>query len=375
MVIQYQQSLTEYIHPMLFSESKEELLFFDIETTGFSSEKEEIYLIGCIYYKENSWELRQFFSDKKESEVDLLRSFLDLASNYHSLIHYNGESFDIPFLKKRAEKLGLSVTLPSHSIDLYKEVRSLQSLLNLKSLKQKEVERDMGLSRKDTFDGKQLIGIYFHYQKSREERLLSFLLLHNADDLRGMLTIVKLRSLFLLREGHFQIQKTICQDFWISSEKERLFVSRLLPDVPLPVSFYDENKNFTVATLQDGNVQIKVSVYKGSLKYFYPNYKEYYYLPEEDYAIHKSIASYVDSAHRIKAKASTCYIKKEGCFFMQPKSLFTPEFKQDYTDPYSFFEVSEDFFHSVEQMKQYLTSLLSYSMSTPHHLKAMGSRT
>ena len=34
---------------------KEELLFFDIETTGFSGEYSTLYLIGCVYYEKGCW--------------------------------------------------------------------------------------------------------------------------------------------------------------------------------------------------------------------------------------------------------------------------------------------------------------------------------
>ena len=41
----------------------EELLFFDIETTGFSGDYSQLYLIGCTYYKEGGWHLIQWFAD------------------------------------------------------------------------------------------------------------------------------------------------------------------------------------------------------------------------------------------------------------------------------------------------------------------------
>ncbi len=41
----------------------DELLFFDIETTGFSGDRCQLYLIGCTYYKDNTWNLIQWFAD------------------------------------------------------------------------------------------------------------------------------------------------------------------------------------------------------------------------------------------------------------------------------------------------------------------------
>ena len=45
---------------------------------------------------------------------------------------------------------------------------------------------------------------------------------------------------------------------------------------------------------------IRTKVINDSLKYFYTDYKNYYYLPKEDMAIHKSVAAYVDRDHKKK---------------------------------------------------------------------------
>lgn len=357
---QYNQTLSCSVSPALLSGLQKEVLFFDIETTGFSPERECVYLIGCIYYSGNVWKLTQFFLDRKEDEADLIGSFFTLAASYPYLIHFNGDVFDIPFLEKRAKKLGLNPILTTlSSIDLYKEIRPFKNLLGLESLKQKNLELLLGLKREDKYDGGKLIEVYYDYLSSRKQELLSLLLLHNEDDLKGMLTVLSLRSLPLLKKGGYCIQKTICQNFTTPSGEKQIFAARLLPDVSLPLPIFCENDAYSITTQSDKRILIKIPVLKGTLKYFYPNYKDYYYLPEEDYAIHKSIAFYVDTAHRVKAKAATCYTKKEGSFLIQPVSLYTPEFKRDYSDKDSYFEITEDFLNSIEKQKAYLTSLLS----------------
>ena len=37
---------------------------------------------------------------------------------------------------------------------------------------------------------------------------------------------------------------------------------------------------------------LKVPLYEEEMKYFYSNYKDYYYLPAEDTALHKSVSSF-----------------------------------------------------------------------------------
>ena len=39
------------------------LLFFDIETTGLSSKRDMVYLIGCTYLRNGTWYMKQWFAD------------------------------------------------------------------------------------------------------------------------------------------------------------------------------------------------------------------------------------------------------------------------------------------------------------------------
>ena len=88
---------------------QEQLLFFDIETTGFSGEYASVYLIGCIYPEKDSWHMVQFFADSTDAEPELLSAFGGLLSGRRVLVHFNGDRFDIPFLQKRCAAHGVPV--------------------------------------------------------------------------------------------------------------------------------------------------------------------------------------------------------------------------------------------------------------------------
>ncbi|MBP3544608.1 MAG: ribonuclease H-like domain-containing protein [Lachnospiraceae bacterium] len=100
------------IQPKMLPDEASHVVFFDIETTGFSGQSSLIYLIGCIYYKDNSWQLRQWFLDDVNTEKELLLSFFDFIGSYTWLIHFNGAAFDIPFIEKRLAR-------PPHIQKLY----------------------------------------------------------------------------------------------------------------------------------------------------------------------------------------------------------------------------------------------------------------
>lgn len=217
----------ELQYPLPYELSK--ILFFDIETTGFSAETTYLYLIGCIYYEDNSFHLIQWFSEGIDEEVQIMTSFFEFLRNYELLIHYNGSGFDIPYLERKCFLKKLPYNFDSiEQIDLYKKIYPYRKLLNLPSYKQKSIENFLGINRKDTFSGGELIEVYASFVGKRRyellkrkhqnlsskektnnlalsnspatldptsaeqglsqaETLLNQLLLHNEDDLKGLI--------------------------------------------------------------------------------------------------------------------------------------------------------------------------------------------
>ena len=60
----------------------EDLLFFDIETTGLSSKKDMIYLIGCVYVRDGCWHMKQWFAESPDAEGEILLHFFLFASRF-----------------------------------------------------------------------------------------------------------------------------------------------------------------------------------------------------------------------------------------------------------------------------------------------------
>ena len=87
----------------LFGVPAGRVLFFDIETTGFSPESSYVYLIGCAYVDENIVKLRQWFLNDISEEKSLVKEFGDFVKNFQILVHYNGTTFDLPYLQKECK--------------------------------------------------------------------------------------------------------------------------------------------------------------------------------------------------------------------------------------------------------------------------------
>ena len=156
------------------------LLFFDIETTGFSAKTSSLYLIGCLYFEKGVPMIRQWFAETIQEESSLLFEFFDFMKNYDHLIHYNGSGFDIPYLMQKCAHYNLPYTFEEiESIDLYKILSPVKSMLKLENLKQKTVESYLDIQRDDLYNGGELISVYQNFLKSPSKEAMELLLLHN----------------------------------------------------------------------------------------------------------------------------------------------------------------------------------------------------
>ena len=77
-------------------------ILLDIETTGLSASRHFIYCIGCSYLssdKEDIITIRLFFAENPEQEPELLTALAKLLDTHKTIITFNGNAFDLPFLK------------------------------------------------------------------------------------------------------------------------------------------------------------------------------------------------------------------------------------------------------------------------------------
>ena len=201
----------------LFFEHPEDVLFFDIETTGFSPRGASIYLIGCSFYGKNGWMSRLFFAETPSEEGDILRAFLSFASGFSFFVHFNGTTFDIPFLQAKCKKHALLSFSPHAQCDIYKKISPYKNLLHLPGCRQKQLEEYAGIYREDKFNGGQLIELYRAYCETPDDRLLEVLLLHNREDLEGMtrlFSVIAIPSLF--EGGYFSVEKLSLEEDTLS---------------------------------------------------------------------------------------------------------------------------------------------------------------
>lgn len=296
-------------------------LLFDIETTGLSADTSYLYLIGAICLENGVPTLLQWFCDEYSEEKEVLSSFRDYIRSFPRLVHFNGTGFDIPYINKKFKRHCLSYVIDSEkTLDIYKLLLPFRKHTTFPDFKQKTLEQYTGFQREDTFSGADLTEVYAAYAgkyrlatltgKTEEADALRYImLLHNHDDLVGLFHLYGKTKLTNFFTGTLQPSVIRLED--------GLLYTFDFPLLPFPVSLQQQECLFTV-TNQDTNLFLPF--YCGELKYFFKDYKNYYYLKFEDTAVHSSIAEWVDKGAKEKCKPATAYQKKNGTFLALPFS-------------------------------------------------------
>lgn len=342
----------------------EQILFLDIETTGFTAKSSYLYMIGCAYYEAGCFYVKQWMADSYEQEKEILVSFFEFASFYKYLIHFNGNNFDLPYLMQKCAQYELSYSFDGYEgFDLYKRISPYKFFLKLPNCKQKTIEQYLGLNRKDLYTGGELIGIYHDYVKSPSDLSKNALLLHNLEDITGMQHILPILAYYDIFNGEIKAKKVQANYYtdYTGKRRQELIMTLFLPS-PLPAPLSASIGGCYFKGEQD-TASLKVPIYEEELKYFYANYKDYYYLPTEDVALHKSVAGFVDKEHRTQASASNCYTRKYSLYLPQWELLFSPFFKRDYKSKEIFFELTDE----IKKDRQ------AFTLYAKHVLEMMGS--
>lgn len=355
------------IYADFYGFTPEECLFFDIETTGLSSASASVFLIGTITFSENKWRLTQWMAQEPQEESLILQTFLDIAAEKKVLLHFNGTTFDIPFVRARSQKWNLKepseaamVLEHMQSIDFYQKLKPLKKLYHMERFTQQVLEQFSGWHRDDRLTGKQMIDLYKKYIASKEPKLADLLLLHNHDDLLGMLRILPLTNVLVMM--HSSIVSDAAEIKTIYDKQNTAIHFQFTSVLPFPEAITREaewNSCDCHLELTKTTGTFTIQIYSGELLYFFPDYKNYYYLPAEDQAIHKSIGEFVDREHRQNAKPANCYIRKTGIFLPQIRPLFQPDFQESYKDSLHYFELTDSFLSDQSALMQYLDMMLS----------------
>ncbi len=349
----------------------ESALFFDIETTGLSPDTAFVFLIGCICQEDGQWRMHQFLIRFVQEERQLLSAFFSLAGHYPILIHFNGNRFDLPFLCRRAEAIQMDFPLPdADSRDLYLRYRPLKKLLGLSHMNQRSLEDWVGWHRTDELESREMIARYWSYSVNKDKETEALLLGHNRDDLLGMLRVPALEAYQSLGLGLIRPEVTgepsqngsaltIQFETELPLPRPLTLSRKLFPDSSLTADAPKTPAGLTLS-VRGGEGAIRIPIFTGRLRYYFKDYKNYFYLPMEHQVIHKSVASFVEKRFREPATPQNCFAEQSGRFLPQPEELFSPALRESYDSKAAYFSYRPDFCSKKQDLCAYAQTLLRY---------------
>lgn len=193
---------------------------FDIETTGLSPKFHELVMISYAYQEDDQWIIEQHMAEESRDELLLLLHFFEFSKKFLYCIHYNGHSFDLPFINKRLHHNKMDFNYPKNrSFDLYLHLKKNQVKGSLKLSAQ---EKHAGFYRTDQLSGKQWVDLYLRYQDEKKQKQRSLLLLHNKEDVFGTLELVKSRPDFIEKISHHLYLDKLLVDAFPGKDELRL---------------------------------------------------------------------------------------------------------------------------------------------------------
>lgn len=167
----------------------------DIETTGFSRNQDHVVAIGI----QTSNRLLQWMAYAPGEERLLLEQALPVLNN-KTILSYNGEAFDLPFLEARAAVHGIQ--MPDWlSRDYYAFLRKHRHFFRFPNLKLQTLQASAGIKRTDTLSGATIAALA---KKLPDPATAESILEHNADDVRGTTALL---PFFTALEAELQILK------------------------------------------------------------------------------------------------------------------------------------------------------------------------
>lgn len=161
----------------------QEIVAFDIETTGLNPKTSVVTGISCTYMTDEGLpKTVQFFLTKKENEKEMMELFYQLLKDKSYLISFNGDGFDLPYVNEKfiEHDIPFDISILTH-LDLYKWARKYQNsqvaIQRNRGVPKEKIKRPfgnrlslnaienfVGINREDEIHGVTMIEKYHKYE-------------------------------------------------------------------------------------------------------------------------------------------------------------------------------------------------------------------
>ena len=277
----------------------DKILYFDIETTGLSPESSFIYLISYGYYKDEYFYLTQLFAENMKDEISVLEAFDKVLPDFTLLAQFNGNRFDIPFVRARYKYHNLSSHISTiEYFDIYLYIKSFKKFLNMPNCKLKSFEKLLNIGRKDLIDGGEAIDEYYNFVSTGDETSLNACLLHNYEDVLNLPDISSLIIFEHLKDlTTFNFNVYTDNDYFIIEVNTEQCIN-----ISITQTFDDLEFIFNKS-----KAIIKIKIIDKKIKIHFSQYKNYVFLKQENYAIEASYAKLLNMKNLKKCILDNAY--------------------------------------------------------------------
>ena len=290
-------------------------LLLNIETTGLYARSSFVYMAGAAWPQDGSFQVRILLAHSRRDEPLLLDELHKLLLRHPAVYTYGGRSFSYQYLNERYANYHEGILIAGNQMgnDLQKRTAPYREVIGLPDMKKLTAEAAAGFQRSGIREGARLIEVYEAWERSHEEADSETLLTHCREDMYSLAWLLPLASFsdfFSGKAGKPQIDdEGSCLRLDFASEIA----------FPWDVSWTGAYADIALHAHEAG---VRLPVREGRLRYFLSGpCRDYYYLPEEDQAVHKSVAAFVDRNYRRRATPDTLYVPQDGRFVQLPPEI------------------------------------------------------
>ncbi len=164
--------------------------FFDIESTGLRAESCYAFVLGIARPHEDRVRVEQIVPDGEEAERESLQRLSDALDGVSTLVTFNGARFDLPFVRARAERLGVPLPFDRlEHLDLHRIARRLLRRSGHRFSLAAMEANVLGFVREHDLPGREAPAAWEHFRRSGDPSPVLQVLEHNRLDVLSMIPL------------------------------------------------------------------------------------------------------------------------------------------------------------------------------------------
>ena len=278
--MQINEKIINSIRPHGFLRRNECII--DIATSSFRRRGSSLNAVSVVYCDGDVREVT-LIPESVSGEIEAMKKLREILSGFDTAITFNGNAFDMPVLKRLLQDIGSEDFLERLTLrDLFLEYRSLSPVL--------------GLPGRKLADYASLFASHDGGEISREY-------LASVGDAVKTYIIMPLDALKELLSGCFSLISA-SRGTKDQGRDELVFDMRMNTPFPGTIRLHDEVYRITA---DENEAILTVPVEDERVRLYHPDIENYFYLPMEGSAVHRSVAGFVDKSRKEKAVRSNCF--------------------------------------------------------------------